>query len=92
MTTTVNVRCPFCGKISQIVCDEDSLAKYNGGALIQDAFPEMSPFEREALISGMCYDCQTSFFNEEDDEDDECEDECDSCPHYDCPLNTNEDN
>ena len=86
MTTTVNVRCPFCGKISQIVCDKDSLAKYNGGALIQDAFPEMSPFEREVLISGMCLPCQESFFVEDDDD---CDGECDVCCDTDCPSNVN---
>ena len=74
----LEVRCPFCGAISNIPCDEDALA-----------FPHMDPMTREILVSGMCRACQSSFFEEEDEED--CDGECNTCEHYDCPLITNED-
>ena len=86
MNTIFTARCPFCGKISRIPCDENALAQYNNGALIQDAFPNMPAHERETIISGMCLDCQTSFFEEDDDD---CDGECDVCCDFDCPSNAN---
>ena len=85
----LEVRCPFCGAISSIPCDEDALAQYDAGALVQDAFPQMDPVTREILVSGMCRACQSSFFEEDDEED--CDGECSTCEHYDCLLITNED-
>ena len=85
----LEVRCPFCGAISNIPCDDDALARYDAGALVQDAFPNMDPVTREILVSGMCRACQSRFFEEDDEE--ECNGECGTCEHYDCPLITNED-
>ena len=84
----LEVRCPFCGAISNIPCDKDALARYDAGALVQDAFPQMDPVTREILVSGMCRACQSSFFEEEEED---CDGECNTCEHYDCPLITNED-
>ena len=84
----LEVRCPFCGAISNIPCDENALARYDAGALVQDAFPQMDPVTREILVSGMCRACQSSFFEEEEED---CDGECSTCEHYDCPLITNED-
>ena len=66
---TVTCRCPLCGRISFVACDEAQLVAYEAGALIQDAFPTMSVRDRETLISGMCPSCQESFFEEDEDED-----------------------
>lgn len=82
----LEVRCPFCGAISNIPCDEDALAQYDAGALVQDAFPQMDLVTREILVSGMCRACQSRFFGEEDDYDreDACTGGCDNCMEFDC--------
>ena len=85
----LEIRCPFCGAISSIPCDEDALARYDAGALVQDAFPQMDPMTREILVSGMCRACQSSFFEEEDEDEDEDEDPfegCFECDNTECPL------
>ena len=77
--------CPLCGAFSSVTCDPDAWVTYQNGALAQVAFPEMDIFTRETLISGMCFECQTRFFIEDDEE--ECDGECDVCADYDCPGN-----
>ena len=84
MTITMSGICPLCGKVSFVDVDEGAWHAYEAGALIQDAFPTMDPMTRELLLSGMCEDCQATFF-EEDDED--CDGECDVCMDFDCPSN-----
>lgn len=50
--------CPFCNKPpEEYVVKIEQLNKYSEGALIQDAFPELSAVERERLISGTCGEC-----------------------------------
>lgn len=78
-------KCPLCGKFSSVVCDSDAWAKYQNGALAQDAFPDMDTFTRETIISGMCDPCQIQFFIEDDEDD--CDGECDVCAEFDCPSN-----
>ena len=80
----LEIRCPFCGAISSIPCDEDALARYDAGALVQDAFPQMDLVTREILVSGMCRTCQSSFFEEEEED---CNGECDACFDFDCSAN-----
>lgn len=52
----VNV-CPFCGKSSRVWVNEIDYAQWKNGTLAQDAFPYLSPDEREILISGVCSSC-----------------------------------
>ena len=85
MTITVTCHCPMCGKYTDIECDFDAYNKYVfTNALIQEVFPDMDIHTRETLISGMCRDCQESFFEEDDDD---CDGECDVCCDFDCPSN-----
>ena len=85
MMIDVTRRCPMCGKISSVTCDRDAWRTWeSGGCLIQEAFPDMDIHTREILISGMCLECQESFFVEDDDD---CDGECDVCTDYDCPGN-----
>lgn len=84
MTLTINCRCPLCGAQSHIVCEESAWEEYENGALIQDAFPTMDIHSRETLISGMCLNCQESFFVEDDE--DECDGDCEECEAWaECP-------
>ncbi len=78
-------QCPMCGELSSVLCATDAWESYQHGGLAQVAFPEMDIFTRETLISGMCFECQTRFFIEDDEE--ECDGECDVCTDYDCPGN-----
>lgn len=49
--------CPFCGSYNVVRVPYESLEKYEGGALIQDAFPMLTPDEREIILTGICADC-----------------------------------
>ena len=60
----ITVSCPFCGKETEIVVDKDKYDTWQGGMLIQRAFPNLDSEQRELLITGMCYECQASFFKD----------------------------
>ena len=84
--STVICCCPMCGKTSEVACDDDKYYTYvTTSTPIQEIFPDMDLHTRELLISGMCLDCQESFF--EMDDDDACDGECDVCCDFDCPSN-----
>ena len=59
--------CPVCGTVSIINIPDDAYDKWQAGELIQNAWPEGTPAEREVLISGLCKTCQIETFGEEDD-------------------------
>lgn len=52
-----------CGRISVVTVETDKLNRYKCGELIQNVFPDLSAFDREVLISGLCYDCQSEIFH-----------------------------
>lgn len=60
-TTTISRQCPICGKVNTITVDtkvlNDGMQAYRSGALIQNAFPTLSPSEREFFITGICDKC-----------------------------------
>lgn len=45
--------CVVTGEEYEVVVPAEGLFRYRQGALIQDAFPEMSAGDREFLISGL---------------------------------------
>jgi len=64
-----NIQCN-CGKVTPnpILKRENAvsiMAKLNSGELVQVAAPDLSPEEREVLISGLCPDCQKAIFGGE---------------------------
>jgi len=77
---TVVTRCPFCGKGNEVEVNENDYLDWQDGELVQDAFPYLSPEQRETLISGICPKCWESMFGNECDhfedfiEEDEDED------------------
>lgn len=90
MQVVVDCRCPMCGAISHILCDEVSWDAYEDGALAQEAFADMDLHTRETIISGMCLSCQERFFIPEDEESEDdgvpCDGICDLCQEGDtCP-------
>jgi hypothetical protein len=89
MNMIITRYCPLCGELTSVVCAESAWSAYKGGALAQDAFPDMDIFTRETLISGMCKPCQMRFFIEDEDDDEEEEDPyegCFECDNTECPL------
>lgn len=66
-TVTVSTPiCFVCGEKSFIKVRRSDLERYKNGDLIQHAFPEMLPQDREMLISGTHPDCFDQLFPEED--------------------------
>lgn len=82
---TIERICPCCGDPVTVTCRESNWIAYENGALAQEAFADMDLHTRESIISGMCPDCQSKFFEVEDDWD--CDGECDVCTDFDCPGN-----
>lgn len=59
--------CPHCGKRGAL--EVDTIAYNNwkeGGALIQEAFPDMDKADREQLITGIHPKCWIEIFKEEE--------------------------
>ncbi len=59
-------QCRMCGKTVQICVPDAGYAKWQHGACIQDAMPEVSISDREMLISGTCPTCWDMLFPKED--------------------------
>lgn len=78
----VERRCPHCGGYTTIVMTNDEYKNYlkwiDREGLIQDLLPNLSPSDREALISGICDKCWKEMFGQPDDEDDEEEEDSES--------------
>ncbi len=83
---TVICTCPFCHNTHSVEVDYRSYNSWQKGALIQHAMPELTPTEREQLISGICPKCQRSIFapppEPEDDGEEPCDGNCADCQHY----------
>lgn len=58
----IDVRCPFCGKKYTVKVPETGYKKWQEGTLIQLAMPDVSPEDRESLISGICTTCWIKTF------------------------------
>ena len=54
--------CPICGDTHSVKVDADAYFSWVDGELAQNAFPNLSPTEREALISNLCPACQEEVF------------------------------
>jgi Fe2+ or Zn2+ uptake regulation protein len=68
MMIDIELVCLFCGQVHTVTCSAAGFSAWQNGALIQNALPELSAEEREALISGICPDCQSDIFGEDEDE------------------------
>ena len=60
--------CPMCNKAQILKVDPEDLEKYLSGALVQDAFPNLSPEDRELFVTGICPDCWNKMFGGEDND------------------------
>ena len=55
--------CPFCKKEEMHKYSEDEVSKYAAGEAVIKAMPNRNDFEREFIISGMCFSCQSETFH-----------------------------
>ena len=61
--------CPHCHKLQIINVDDNQYNDWLAGKNIQRAFPDLSPNQREILMSGICPECWEEIFPDEDEED-----------------------
>ena len=61
----VTTTCPLCQNSRTIEVPEAGLQAWEQGALIQDAMPELSPSDREALMTGICDTCWDAQWGDE---------------------------
>lgn len=54
--------CVFCNRGWAVKVNQTDLERYEEGELAQNAFPYLTPTERECIISGMCPACQDKIF------------------------------
>ena len=64
MRIDVSIICPFCGKDYAVEVNLTQYEAWQNGELIQNAIPDLTPTEREQLISGLCPKCQAEMFGE----------------------------
>jgi hypothetical protein len=57
--------CVQCKKPQSVTVEDAQLRKYEQGAFVQDAFPQLSKDQREFIISGICGPCFDSMFEEQ---------------------------
>lgn len=67
-------RCFHCGQDGTLLLPDEGIAKYESGAFVQDAFPELARELREQIISGThpkCWEEMFAPFGDDEDEDEE---------------------
>jgi hypothetical protein len=69
MLTITSKKCPECGRQDTYQVSEESVRKYEAGAHIQDAFPELNADQREQFQTGYCGPCFDRLFAPTDDEE-----------------------
>lgn len=63
MRIDVDLTCPFCGADHAVEVNLAEYIAWESGELIQNAMPNLSPTEREQLISHVCPKCQAKIFD-----------------------------
>lgn len=61
--TVLNVTCPDCKREDHLAVRSDGMEKWLLQTLVQLAFPELTPFQREQLITGYCLACWNRMWN-----------------------------
>lgn len=63
MPVFVTKICKTCGQVIEMEVNEKDLVMYHAGVKkVQDAFPYLTPAEREMFVSGICGDCFDAMF------------------------------
>ena len=67
LNVTLVAACTDCGNSESVDVSIDAVRKYENGAFVQDAFPMLTPEQREFyFMSGMCATCWDRLFPDED--------------------------
>jgi hypothetical protein len=54
--------CPSCGGVKTLNVSSEGLSLFRSGVKVQDAFPSLTPTQREFMVTGICSDeCWTTF-------------------------------
>jgi hypothetical protein len=61
-SATIQNQCIHCGEHNTIVLSAQGLADWQGGMLIQDAFPELHRDKCEIILTGIHDDCWNEIF------------------------------
>lgn len=62
----VGIECPRCHKVIELPIKEVELLAWNPNEqFVQEAFPELTPGQREMLLSGICEECWSILFPDE---------------------------
>jgi hypothetical protein len=69
-TVTLFYHCISCDNPSTVIVNKEKFDTWKAGhgGFIQDVFPELSPGDREILISGTHSECFDAMFAEEEDQ------------------------
>lgn len=67
----LDVQCRMCGTWHSLTVSESDYYAWLDGEYVQNAFPYLSPDERELLISHTCANCWASLFPPEEEEEEE---------------------
>jgi len=62
-------KCIFCSQDVEVVARADGIKAWQAGQYIQDALPELTPADREFLISQVCDPCFNETFAEPEGEE-----------------------
>ena len=62
MRINVEITCPFCGVNHAVEVNLAQYETWRNGEVIQKAMPDLTPTEREQLISHVCPECQDDIF------------------------------
>lgn len=67
MKTTVSVQCVQCDTLHIFDVSQEGLQAWMRGDLIQNALSELTPEQRELLISSTCDRCWTEMFGSDEE-------------------------
>lgn len=59
--------CPKCGKLQVIEVEDSQYHRWMAGENIQIAFSNLTPDQREILMSGICPECWEKIFPPDDE-------------------------
>lgn len=61
-TVEVTAQCPYCGQPAVVSAPAEGFAQWQAGRSIQHALPELTPGQRETLVSGSHVECFDKMF------------------------------
>ncbi len=64
MDTTITITCSRCRKEYNVSFNVDDYDKWQSGAMIQEAFPYLTPGDRELMKTRICDDCFKNIFKD----------------------------